>query len=175
MALARLARPECDPYLLAQACVASEGATDPLMLPRPERVLWASRRAVPLRTLPALPRFEVLGGFFGPPRRTDPRDQGFPAIDDLIAAWQGAAWAGDLAALAQLASISARRILHQRGQSDDPTTRLADDLGALGIVIAHTGSARGLIFAPGAVPPDAGAHLRRAGFRQIVQFRAGGA
>ena len=73
------------PSDLARACVAVEGASDPLMFPAPERLLWASRRAEVLETLPPLPSFDVLGGFFGPNRRTDPRDANFPDISDLMA------------------------------------------------------------------------------------------
>lgn len=175
VAIARLVAPDCAPLDLARACLTVEGATDPLMLPGPARVLWASRRAVPLRALPALPRFDVLGGFYGPTRRTDPGCTDFPQIDDLVPHWSKAAQAGDLDALAALASTSARRRLSQLGLAGDPTDALAQALGAKGMVIAHTGAARGLIFAPGAIPADGPARLRAAGFRGILQFRAGGA
>ncbi|WP_349252191.1 propanediol utilization protein [Actibacterium sp. MT2.3-13A] len=174
LALARLAAPQTRTADLARACLAIEGATDPLMFARPERLLWASRRAETLQVLPALPRFEVLGGFFGAHRRTDPTDHAFPDIGDLVPLWRDAAAAGDLAALARLASRSARRTLALRGPQDDPTEALARDLGALGFVIAHTGSARGLIFAPGHVPADGAERLRAARFTQVLHFRAGG-
>jgi uncharacterized protein involved in propanediol utilization len=174
VALARLAAPQAEAADLARACLAVEGATDPLMFARPERLLWASRRTEALELLPALPRFEVLGGFFGPHRRTDPRDQGFPDISDLLPPWRQAAAAGDLPALARLASLSARRTLALRGPGGDPTEGLARRLGALGYVIAHTGSARGLIFAPGDVPADGAETLRNAGLTQVLRFSAGG-
>ncbi|MEI6799658.1 MAG: hypothetical protein WCO04_10670 [Pseudomonadota bacterium] len=47
------------------AVLALEGASDPLLFASPERVLWASRLGLVLADLPALPRFEVLGGFWG--------------------------------------------------------------------------------------------------------------
>ncbi|WP_176473823.1 propanediol utilization protein [Actibacterium ureilyticum] len=175
VAIARLVTPDCAPLELARACLMVEGATDPLMLPGPARVLWASRHAQPLRALPALPRFDVLGGFYGPTRRTDPGCTDFPQIDDLVPHWCAAARAGDLGTLAALASTSARRRLSQLGLAGDPTEALAQALGAKGMVIAHTGAARGLIFAPGAIPADGPARLRAAGFRGILQFRAGGA
>ena len=49
------------------------------------------------------------------------------------------------------------------------------DLGALGIIRAHTGSARGLLFAPEKLPSDAGAALTEAGFTGVLEFRTGGA
>ncbi|ALG91464.1 MULTISPECIES: hypothetical protein [Actibacterium] len=174
VALARLAAPDCPPLELARACVTAEGASDPLMFPAPERILWASREAEIAGHMPILPRCEVLGGFHGPPRRTWPADSNFADISDLVPRWQAAAGAGDLTALARLSSRAARRTLARRGPADDPTEALARDLGALGIVIAHTGSARGLIFAPGSVPATGAAQLRAAGLRQIVRFTAGG-
>ena len=156
--------------LLESAVLAAEGASDPLLRDRPERVLWASRLGVSLGALPPLPRFEVLGGFFGPGQRTDPQDHDFPDISDLVAAWPGP----DLATMADLASQSARRTLALRGPSHDPIEALARRHGALGFCIAHTGAARGLIFAPRSVPQGAAADLRAAGFSRITQFRCGG-
>jgi uncharacterized protein involved in propanediol utilization len=174
VALARLAGSRLPPADLARACVSVEGASDPLMFPAPERLLWASRRGETLAELPALPAFEIVGGFHGPNQRTDPLDEGFADISDLVALWSIAATAGDLPALARLASQSADRTTALRGPQNDPTAGLARELGALGHVIAHTGSARGLLFAPKAIPPHAPARLQAAGFRRIVTFTAGG-
>lgn len=174
VALARFAGSDHAPGRLARACVAVEGASDPLMFPAPERLLWASRQAETIEELPPLPPFEVLGGFHGPNRRTDPADDDFADIADLIGPWRSAAGTGDLAALAALASRAAERTISRRGPAGDPTARLAAELGALGHVIAHTGSARGLLFAPGTIPERAGAHLARNGFRRILRFAAGG-
>lgn len=174
VALARLAGSRHTPEDLARACVAVEGASDPLMFPAPERLLWASRRAEVIAHLPPLPGFDVIGGFFGPNQRTDPDDEAFPDISDLIGPWRAAATARDLATLGQLASLSANRCLDHRHRLPDPVADLARRLGALGHVIAHTGSARGLLFAPGAIPTDAPAALVAAGFRRIVTFSAGG-
>lgn len=171
--LARLAGWHGDDMTLARACIAVEGASDPLMLRQQAQALWASRLGEIIRTLPALPAMEVIGGFFGPPRRTDPLDDDFPDIADLIPLWQIATEARDLGQVAALASASATRTLAHRGAQLDPTASLAADLGALGYVIAHTGSARGLIFAPGQVPDDAKDVLGGAGYRGVVQFRAG--
>ncbi len=153
-----------------QAVFAEERASDPLLFLRPERVLWASRRGEVLADLPPLPRFEVLGGFCGARQRTDPDDHGFPNISDLAQDWPGA----DLPHMAQLAAESARRTLALRGPAADPTPALARSLDALGFCIAHTGAARGLIFAPGTVPERAVADLRSSGFSRITRFMCGG-
>ena len=174
VALARLAGSAHSPMDLARACVAVEGASDPLMFPAAERLLWASRQAEVLASLPDLPPFVVHGGFFGPNRRTDPADMNFPDISDLIAPWVAAAKAQDLVAIARLASLSADRSLTLRGLFPDPTAALAKQTGALGYVIAHTGSARGLLFAPGTVPPQVATMLAGRGFRRIIGFHAGG-
>lgn len=171
MALAR-AGGATDPAAITAAVLAIEGATDPLLHPAPERMLWASRQGRVLADLPPLPPFEVVGGFLGPGRRTDASDSDFPDIADLAQAWPGAC--ATLMGLARLASESARRTLARRGPADDPTEALAARLGAWGFVIAHTGSARGLIFPPGMVPETAEAGLRRAGFSRITRFSAGG-
>ena len=171
-ASAAAARPAPAPEALAAACLASEGASDPLMYPAPARLLWSSRAGAVLAALPAPPAFEVLGGFLGPPRRTDPTDMGFPDIADLAAAWRSAC--ADPAEAARLASESARRTLALRHAGDaDPTEALARRLGALGFAIAHTGSARALLFRLGAVPSDAAGALLAAGFTAPTRFRLG--
>lgn len=162
VALARLAGWRGDRLRLARACVAAEGASDPLMLP--EGVLWASREGRVVRAMAPLEACEIVGGFVGPPRRTDPGEGDFADISDLVAGWRG-----DLRVQAALAAQSAAR---RWGEA--PAAVLARELGALGWVAAHTGSAQGLIFAPGTVPAGAGAALRAAGFAGVLRFRAGG-
>lgn len=171
MALARAAGAR-DPSAITRAVLSLEGATDPLLDAAPGRLLWASRQGRALAHLPPLPGFEVLGGFLGPGQRTDPADDDFPDISDLAAAWPAAC--ASLVDMARLASESARRTLALRGPAGDPTEALAARFGAWGFVIAHTGSARGLIFAPGMVPEGAEAGLRAAGFSRITRFSAGG-
>jgi len=173
VALARLAGWQGDAMTLARACIAVEGASDPLMLPNPDQILWASRQGEILVTLPQPPAMEIFGGFYGPPRRTDPNDSDFPDIADLIPLWRAATAAQDLPQVAAIASRSAERTLAHRRAQTDPTASLAAALGALGFVIAHTGAARGLIFAPGQIPPNATAVLHAAGLSAIVQFTAG--
>ncbi|SNR43703.1 hypothetical protein [Puniceibacterium sediminis] len=171
VALARAAGTAED--LIADACLAAEGASDPLMLPAPDCVLWASRRAQVLRHFPAPPRCEIIGGYLGSPYRTDPEDHNFADISDLIPRWQNATETGDLPALAALASESADRTTQHRGPFRDPTAGIAHQLGALGHARAHTGSARALIFAPGTVPRGAHTVLERSGLRNPIQFMTG--
>ena len=160
------------PQDLARACIAAEGASDPLMYPAPARLLWAPRMGKMLAALPDQPRAHLLAGFWGPPRPTHAADQDYDDISDLLAVWQRG---GDLASRAALASESARRCLARRGPPGDPTEALARDLGALGFAISHSGAARALIFAPGQVPPLGLAALREAGLRGVHRLATCGA
>lgn len=170
VALARLAGFSGPSQTLARTCLRAEGASDPLWHRAPEQILWASREGRILRQMPALPAYQIIGGLWGPGQRTDPQDRSFPDVTDLVASWQSAT---NLQAFAMLASESAARCSALRGPSDDPTARLAQDIGALGWVAAHTGSARGLIFAPGTAPDKTAAQLRAAGFRFVTAFQGG--
>lgn len=174
VALARAIGHAGAPAELAMAAVATEGASDPLMFPASERLLWASREGRVVRRLPPLPAFDALGGFAGPPQRTKAADSRFPDISDLIGLWESAAALQDRAGLARLASASADRTLALRGGMILPFADLAGLTGALGHAIAHTGSARALLFAPGTIPRHAAGLLREAGCRRIVSFRTGG-
>lgn len=167
--------PPAGPERLARLCLGLEGATDPLMHPAPARLLWDPREARILGTLPDLPALEVAGGFLGPGLRTDPADRDFADIADLAAAWGPAAGRGDLPALARLATESARRNAARRGWPDlQPLLAAARRFGALGIVAAHTGSARGLVFAPGVgCRPGARDALRALGMTAVHHFRLG--
>lgn len=167
VALARLCGAE--EGSIAQACLSAEGASDPLMLAQPDRVLWAPRQADVIRPLDPVPACDLIGGFWGPPERTDPNDTDFPDVSDLVADWQGA----DLATRARLASLSADRCTARRGPTGDPTPTLAQELGALGHARAHTGSARALIFAPGGVPEAADAVCTMAGLSGVFRFSTG--
>jgi hypothetical protein len=60
-----------------------------------------------------------------------------------------------------------------RGPVGDPSARVAQRLGALGWVTAHTGGARGFVFAPGTAPQDSVARLRAAGYRHVTTFQGG--
>lgn len=172
VAAARAAGYDGTPERLAKACIAIEGATDPLMFDAPDQHLWASRSGKVIRPMPAPPRAAILGGLWGAPQCTDARDDDFDEVTDLAEAWADAAAARDLPRVAALASESARRCTARRGPRD-PMADLARDLSALGMVRAHTGSARGLIFAPGTIPPHGPSALQEAGLETILSFETG--
>jgi uncharacterized protein involved in propanediol utilization len=162
------------PEAMARACLDVEGATDPLMYPDPDARLWASREARVIETLAPPPRCDILGGYLGAPSRTDPQDHDFPDIADLVPFWRAAVARGDLAAVAGIATESARRCTALRGPQD-PMDGLARELGALGHARAHTGTARVLIFAPGKLPDGGAQALRAAGLSGVLGFASGGA
>lgn len=157
---------------LAEACHAVEGATDPLMMTLPANWLWASRLGRPECALPPLPAMEIIGGISSRPARTDPKDQDYPDISDLVPQWSKAAEAGDVATLGALASTSASRCRIHRGMPDVLGT-LPNELGALGQVMAHSGALSGLIFRKGEVPHTAAQMLRERGLAKILKFRVG--
>ena len=169
VALARLAG--ADEAALPAACITAEGASDPLMLPAPDRVLWASRRGRVLAPAPPIPAALIVGGLLGPAEPTNPQDGNFPDITDLWAQWQTATTLPEFAALASRSAIRTTRL---RGPAGDPMADLARDTGALGHIRAHTGAARGLVFAPDTAPDTAVQALARAGLRDIRHFRTGG-
>lgn len=160
-----------DPDRLAAACLAAERAVDPLMLPEPDGVLWAPRQARALAAIARPAAAEIVGGFIGPPVATDPEDDAFPDISDLVSLWRDTQ--PDLATAGAIATESALRTTALRGPARDPTAEIARRFGAFGQVRAHTGSARGLVFAPGRVPQGAEAALADAGATGILRFVAG--
>lgn len=170
LAVAALAGYRGPPETLARACIIAEGASDPLMFEAPDRLLWASRQGKVIGHLPPPPRAFLLAGFWGPPTQTRAADDDYDDISDLVAAWRAGP---DLAGCAALASECARRCQARRGPVADPTAALARDLGALGWIRSHSGSARAVIFAPGAVPADGAATLRAAGLRGVQLLKTG--
>lgn len=163
------------PEVMAQACRATEGAVDPLMIADPDGCLWASREARVIRRFAPVPDFDIVGGFWGAAHRTEAEDVAFPDVSDLVAFWDRAARTRDRAALAGIASEAARRTTEMRGPSGDPTRELARELGAIGHVRAHTGSARGLVFAPGKVPAGISERLTAEGYQDVLAFATGAA
>ncbi|MFN3844712.1 MAG: propanediol utilization protein [Paracoccaceae bacterium] len=171
IAAARLAGFRGEPSVLARACIAVEGASDPLMFARPDRLLWASRQGRILAHMPAVPRAHLVAGFWGPPLLTRATDQAYDDIADLVAGWGRERGVADCAALA---SESAARCLGRRGPADDPTPQLSRSLGALGWAMSHSGAARVLIFAPGTLPPHCIEAVREAGLRGVRLAATGG-
>ena len=175
LALARAMGIDASPEALANACLEAEGAVDPLMMDRPETLLWASREARAVRSMPQPPAFAVVGGFLGPPVQTVSDDSRFADVSDLVPNWMAAAEAGDKVGLARIATVSAERTTALRGPADDRTAVLAQDLDALGWCRAHTGSARGLLFELGCVPAGAEDRLRAEGYADVLRFATKGA
>ena len=155
---------------VARACLAAEGAVDPLMMDEPAAWLWASREARAIRPIEPPQPMDIVGGFWGAPERTAPEDDDFPDIADLAGRWD--AVAGDLSALAAIASESAARTTALRGPAGDPTEALVAETGALGWTRAHTGSARALIFPPGGAPEGLEAQLASQCYALPLRFRA---
>ena len=172
IALARAAGYQGTPERLAEACIGVEKASDPLMFPDPDRLLWASRQGRVLRVMARPPRAAILGGLWGAPVYTDAQDETFDDVTDLVQDWEKASQQADLPRLAALASESARRCTTRRGPPD-PMADLARALGALGVVRAHTGSARGLVFAPGTVPAHGPETVSEAGLTAVLTFETG--
>ncbi len=172
IALARLAGFRGAPDALARACIGAEGASDPLMYPQADRLLWASRLGRVMGHLPPVPKAALVTGFYGPPLSTRASDTDYDDIADLVDRWHRA---DRLAGFAALARESAARCLARRGPPDDPTAAVAKALGALGWATSHSGAARVLVFPPGAVPVHAEATMREAGLRDVRQMVTGGA
>ena len=128
----------------ARLCHSMEGAVDPLMYD--QTVLFASRQPQVLETLPALPPFQVIGGFAGPGQRTDPQDTAFPDVTAAVAQLRSGLIAGDLQQIADAARTSAEaNQVRNPNPAWDGVLRIGADTGALGPVVSHTGSAIGLI------------------------------
>ena len=157
----------------AKICVEIEGATDPLMHDQFDCLLWASRSATLVERLPAPPKFEIVGGLWGQGLATDPTDLNFPDISDLVEAWRDAVAHGSHEKIARLTTESAGRTTTLRGPQDDPSQEIARELGALGYVRAHTGSARGFLFPPNQSPANALTRLAEAGLTKTCRFLTG--
>ncbi|MBU2981665.1 propanediol utilization protein [Lentibacter algarum] len=162
---------------LVKGCLAVEGASDPLMLPDADSLLWASREGLIVAKYKRPPACTVLGGFWGAPEQTDATDQDFPDISELAEDWANFS---DLASLGAIASQSSERCTALRRSPEtpscptsDPLPDLAKSLGALGHIRAHTGSARGLIFPVGAAPKHGLEALGEAGLTATLAFQTG--
>lgn len=174
LAIARVAaKSDASLAFLSQAILSVEGASDPIMYPDFDQLLWASREAKILDKYASPPPFEVLGALWGNPQRTDPSDRNFPDISDLIPIWRDATQAQDHDRVASLSTESFKRTSDLRGSGSDPSTTIAKDLGALGVIRAHTGSARGFLFKPGGAPQSGLNLLAEAGYSDAGTFKTG--
>ena len=172
LAVIKQVRPDLPRSEAERICLTIEGASDPLLAPRPEKVLWASRQARVLDQMPPLPRMRVVGGFFGQAQPTDPGDEHFPDIADLVAAWPESCHSA--ADCARLASISASRTLVLRRSGASDLAALAEACGALGFSIAHTGSAQCLLFDAERDGTAIASKLSQMGWRYVQNFVIGG-
>ncbi|MGB0958919.1 MAG: propanediol utilization protein [Halocynthiibacter sp.] len=171
VAVIKALSPDLLPEDIARICFQTEGAVDPLMYPNADHMLWASRTGAVHTMFSPLPEGDLIGGFLDKSERTDARDANFADITDLIAKWPDIRTLHDMA---QLTTLSAQRNHKTRGHHDDPTFDIAQEIGALGVVVAHTGSARGFLFDRGGIPEDAQAILTASGLRGLCQFSFGG-
>ncbi|WP_406870359.1 propanediol utilization protein [Thioclava sp. 'Guangxiensis'] len=175
-ALIRHMAPALPASQIMRLCWKIEGASDPLAHAYPDCHLWASRQGESLGVLPAPPPMRLIGGLWGAPEPTRPQDQHFADISDLLPSWRAACLRGDLAQVAALAAQSAARTTALRGPAADPTSGLACEVGALGYLRAHTGSARALVLPLSASRQQCDAirdRLRAAGYGRVVEFTLG--
>lgn len=170
LAMARAAGSDLPAEDIARILWQIEGASDPLMYAAPERLLWASREGRIIARLPPVARMQVIAGLVGQPQRTDPADDDYADISDLVAQWQRG---GDAAYFADLSTRCAQRQLSHRGIRGDMTESLAARANALGFAIAYTGSARALLLPRDHDPQALKPLLRAAGWRRICVFPLG--
>ncbi|UPH72316.1 propanediol utilization protein [Abyssibius alkaniclasticus] len=152
--------------------LAVEGAVDPLAFaPSPPRI-WASRQAQTLEILPAFPPLVAVGGFDGPGQVTDPADDNFPDMSAAFALLRSPTPAN----IGQAARLSAEANQQRNPRPNWAAVQnIARQTGALGIAVAHTGSAISLLFVPGAVGLDrAQSGLSALGLSHVMRFAFGG-
>lgn len=146
LAISKILRPDLSRQELEKTCLSIEHASDPLLAPAPERMLWASREARVIQVLPAPPPMQVIGGFTSGFEITNAQDNNFPDIQDLIEMWPTTCH--DISDLGRLISESARRRMAQLGRNFNELEAIASNFDAAAISIAHTGTARAFIFPP---------------------------
>jgi len=175
---------------VARLAVAAEGASDPIMFDG-EMVLFAQREGRLLESFGSwVPPYAVMSF------DTDPAAEGvdtlsmpvpsyghaeLAAFESLVRRAREAFRQRDAQALAVIATESAalnQRILPLR--NFDSIRRLADESGALGLQISHSGTIAGLLFDGRLVRADTGLEaavterLRSLGARPLGLFRTGG-
>ena len=84
----RAIRPSISVNSIVSICLKHERASDPIMYKSPERLLWAPREGKIIEKLPRLPKISCVGGLFGLPLKTNPLDNNFPIIKDLVDMWK---------------------------------------------------------------------------------------
>jgi len=173
LASLRLLSPGLSAEIESAHLLAVEGAVDPLAFAANPPRIWASRRAETLEILPDFPPMVAVGGFDGPGQRTNPEDLDFPDMAEAF----------DLLRHPTPENIGrAANLSAMANQTRNPrpnwaaAQHLAAETGALGIAVAHTGSALSLLFMPDA-PGIATAQsaLTNLGLTHVMRFAFGGA
>lgn len=178
---------------VARLAVEAEGASDPIMFDR-EMVLFAQRRGRVLECFGAwIPRFAVMS-FDADPASGGVDTLSLPlpaytrgeltAFEHMVTRARVASGRRDPGALASLAAIATESAtLNQRFlplRNFERLCCLAEDSGALGLQISHSGTIGGLLFEPGLVRADVtleervAARLRALGARPLGVFTTGG-
>ncbi|OLT43746.1 hypothetical protein BJF85_21185 [Saccharomonospora sp. CUA-673] len=154
------------PEVVAELAVRAEDACDPVMFgPRPR--LFAHRDAVTLEAFAPLPPMRVLGCVTGGGAPVDtlalpePAAADIPAFEELRGRLRRALVAADVADVGRVCTTGARLNQSILPKPELPTLEgIADDTGAAGVQVAHSGNVAGLIF--GARLPDVADRLRAA-------------
>ncbi len=147
----------------AALCLEVEGAVDPLMFDRP--TIFASRGGRVLTWLDQLPEMQVIGVLADGPSSTDPTDTDFPDVSTLLDEFKVAVKDQDLSKIGEISTQSA-----ELNQSRNPNPawnqmrEIADAVGAPGVVVAHTGSAIGIVLQPDASFRAAQEQVRALGY-----------
>lgn len=173
VATVRAVADACDvvasPRTVARIAVAAEAASDPLMFDARPR-LFAHRDGDVLEEFgAALPPMRVLGCLLqhGRPVDTPPDRPPFPSPEEVRAyaslrvLLRRAVATGDPELLGRVATAGAERA--RPGPELDALRAVADDTGAVGVQIAHSGNVAGLIF--DADGPVSGTHRAAAALR----------
>lgn len=156
LAVLRAIDPDLSPKRESDIVVSVEGACDPLMYDVNHLPLYEPRTGKLHRYIGRMPDHVLIGGYTD--QTADPLAYtNWPDVTDLVDEL-----APDLKTIARIATESAIR-----GQQVVYNPYLnhmidaAQELGALGVVRAHTGSALGWIFAPGTIIPDISKYLNQ--------------
>ena len=167
-AVARCLGRTLEPTEEAALCVEAEGASDPLMFPE-SNALFAPRAGRILREFPKLPAMRIVGGFHGLARETMTVVRPATDLSLFLERFAHACLHDDLETIARLSTLSA-----MSSGRDESTLRLLDaarNYGEiLGMLVAHTGSAAGLILPAGSTTAECATFLRRHGFQRISSF-----
>jgi uncharacterized protein involved in propanediol utilization len=181
-----------DAGIVARLAIEAEGASDPIMFDR-EMLLFAQRQGRVLESFGAwIPRFAVMS-FDADPAAGGVDTLSLPvpahtgeelsAFEHMIGRARVAFGQRDSRALASLAAIATESAsLNQRFlpmRNFERLCRMAQEFGALGLQISHSGTIGGLLFAPGVVEADGSleeriaARLRSFGARPLGMFITG--